>query len=129
MVGADGANWDRPEKRNRDFTAGPITAKIGGVAFAIIYSPEALDHLRSLPKSSQVLVVDEVDEQLAHQPTLPTRKRKVLRANPIAPWELRLGDIRVFYEVQEEPEPQVIVKAVGMKRHNDLWIGEEKIEL
>ena len=73
--------------------------------------------------------MDEVDEQLAHQPTLPTRKRKVLRANPIAPWELRLGDIRVFYEVQEEPEPQVIVKAVGMKRHNDLWIGEEKIEL
>ena len=70
-----------------------------------------------------------MDEQLAHQPTLPTRKRKVLRANPIAPWELRLGDIRVFYEVQEEPEPQVIVKAVGIKRHNDLWIGEEKIEL
>ena len=99
------------------------------MAFAIIYSPEALDHLRSLPKSSQVLVVDEVDEQLAHQPTLPTRKRKLLRPNPIAPWELRVGDIRVFYEVQEEPVLQVIVKAVGIKRHNDLWIGEEKIEL
>ena len=129
LVGADGANWDRPGQRNRDFTAGPTTAKIEGMAFAIIYSPEAVDHLRSLPKSSQVLVVDEVDEQLVHQPTLPTRKRKLLRPNPIAPWELRVGDIRVFYEVQEEPEPQVIVKAVGIKRHNDLWIGEEKIEL
>ena len=73
--------------------------------------------------------MDEVDEQLVHQPTLPTRKRKLLRPNPIAPWELRVGDIRVFYEVQEEPVPQVIVKAVGIKRHNDLWIGEEKIEL
>ena len=40
-----------------------------------------------------------------------------------------MGDIRVFYEVQEEPEPKVIVKAVGIKCHNDLWIGEEKIEL
>jgi mRNA-degrading endonuclease RelE of RelBE toxin-antitoxin system len=99
------------------------------MAFAIIYSPEALDHLRSLAKSNQVLVLDQVDEQLAHQPTLATRKRKLLRPNPIAPWELRIGDIRVFYEVQEEPAPQVIVKAVGIKRHNELWIGQEKIEL
>ena len=67
--------------------------------------------------------------QLTHQPTLPTRRRKLLRPNTIAPWELRLGDIRVFYEVQEEPTPQVIVKAVGTKRHNELWIGGEKIEL
>ena len=40
-AGADGANWDRPGHRNRDFTAGPTTAKIEGMAFAIIYSPEA----------------------------------------------------------------------------------------
>jgi len=99
------------------------------MAFAIVYSPEAVDHLRLLPKSSQVLVVDQVDEQLARQPTLPTRKRRLLRPNPIAPWELRLGDIRVFYEVREEPEFEVIVKAVGIKHHNELWIGEEKITL
>jgi len=100
-----------------------------GMAFAIVYSPEAVDHLELLPKSSQVLVVDQVEEQLAHEPTLPTRKRKVLRPNPIAPWELRLGEIRVFYEVREEPEPEVIVKAIAVKRHNELWIGGEKITL
>jgi len=99
------------------------------MALAIVYSPEAVDHLRLLPKSNQVLVLDQVDEQLAHQPMLPTRKRKLLRPNPIAPWELRLGDIRVFYEVQEEPVPRVIVKAVAIKRHNELWIGGERIEL
>jgi mRNA-degrading endonuclease RelE of RelBE toxin-antitoxin system len=97
--------------------------------FAIVYSPEALDHLRALPKNSQVLVVEQVDEQLTHQPMLPTRKRKLLRPNPLAPWELRLGDIRVFYEVREVPEPEVVVKAVGIKRHNELWIGEEEITL
>lgn len=97
--------------------------------FAIVYSPEALDHLRLLSKNNQVLVVDQVEEQLTHEPTLATRKRKLLRPNTIAPWELRLGDIRVFYEVQEEPEPQVIIKAVGIKSHNDLWIGGEKITL
>ena len=88
-----------------------------------------MDHLRALPKASQVLVVDQVDEQLVHQPMLPTRKRKVLRPNPIAPWELRLGDIRVFYEVQEEPALMVVIKAIGIKHHNDLWIGQEQIEL
>ncbi len=97
--------------------------------FAIVYSPEALDHLRALPQNSQVLVVEQVDEQLTHQPMLPTRKRKLLRPNPLAPWELRLGDIRVFYEVREGPEREVVVKAVGIKRHHELWIGEEKITL
>lgn len=99
------------------------------MAFDIVYSPEAGDHLRALPKASQVMVLDQVDEHLADQPTLATRKRKVLRPNPIAPWELRLGDIRVFYEVQEKPIPAVIIKAVGIKRHEELWIGEEKIDL
>lgn len=99
------------------------------MAFEIIYSPEAIDHLSALPKNSQVLVLDQVDEQLVVQPMLPTRKRKLLRPNPIAPWELRIGDLRVFYEVQDVPAPVVIVKAVGIKRHNELWIGKEKIEL
>jgi mRNA-degrading endonuclease RelE of RelBE toxin-antitoxin system len=99
------------------------------VAFAIVYSPEAVDHLRLLARTSQVLVLDQVDEQLSHQPTLATRKRKLLRPNSIAPWELRLGDIRVFYEVLTEPLDQVIVKAVAIKRHNELWVGEERIQL
>ena len=99
------------------------------MAFSIIYSPEAVDHLAALPKDSQKLVLDEVERQLAHDPALATRKRKVLRPNPIAPWELRLGDLRVFYAVEEQPEPRVIVAAVGLKRHNELWIGKERIDL
>ena len=99
------------------------------MAYSIIYSPEAVDHLAALPKATQELVLDQVEEQLSHEPALPTRNRKVLRPNPIAPWELRLGDVRVFYAVEEEPEPRVAVAAVGVKHHNELWIGKEKIEL
>jgi len=99
------------------------------MAFAIIYSPEAVDHLQALPKATQVLVVDQVDEQLTHEPTLPTRKRKLLRPNPIAPWELRLGDVRVFYDVEEQPDGLVKIAAVGIKRHDEVWIGKERIEL
>ena len=100
-----------------------------GMAFTIIYSPEAVEHLQALPKVTQALVVDQVDEQLTHDPMLPSRKRKLLRPNPIAPWELRLGDVRVFYDAQEKPKPLVRIAAVGIKQHNELWIGKERIEL
>jgi mRNA-degrading endonuclease RelE of RelBE toxin-antitoxin system len=99
------------------------------MAYSVFYSPEAVDHLSVLPKAEQVLVVNEVDLQLMHQPTLPTQKRKLLRPNGIAPWQLRLGDIRVFYDVQEEPDPVVNVKAIGKKVHNELWIGGDRIQL
>ena len=85
--------------------------------------------VEGLPKAAQVTVVDQVDEQLTHEPMLPTRKRRLLRPNPIAPWELRLGDIRIFYSVQEEPAPSVTIAAVGIKQHNRLWIGKERIDL
>jgi mRNA-degrading endonuclease RelE of RelBE toxin-antitoxin system len=99
------------------------------MAFKVLYSPEAVDHLSMLPMADRALVVDQVEQQLTHQPTLPTRKRKVLRPNPIAPWELRLGDLRVFYDVQEEGDSTIQVKAVGKKIHNELWVGGERIEL
>jgi mRNA-degrading endonuclease RelE of RelBE toxin-antitoxin system len=97
--------------------------------FKIIYSPEAVEHLAALAKATQVIVVDQIDEQLTHDPMLPSRKRKLLRPNPIAPWELRLGAVRVFYAVAEEPEALVTIAAVGIKRHNELWIGTERVEL
>ena len=97
--------------------------------FAIVYSPEAVDHLAVLPKATQILVTDQVEGQLTHEPMLATRKRKLLRPNPVAPWALRLGDVRVFYDVQEKPEPLVTIAAVGVKKHNELWIGKEKIDL
>jgi len=42
--------------------------------------------------------------KLTHQPTVATRNRKRLRPNPLAPWELRIGALPVYYEVTEEPE-------------------------
>lgn len=97
--------------------------------FEILYSPEAVDHLVAFTKAEQVRIVDEIDEQLAHEPSLPTRKRKLLRPNPIAPWELRLGEFRVYYSVQEAPSAEVPIKAIGKKVHNELWIGGERIIL
>ena len=55
------------------------------MAYEVMYSPEAIEHLQALPTAKQTQVLDQVDQQLIEEPTLPTRKRKVLRPNPIAP--------------------------------------------
>ena len=73
------------------------------------------------------MIVPGVENQLAQEPLVETRNRKRLRANPIAPWALRLRDMRVFYEVDE---PDVVtVLAIGTKRGNRLYIEGEEIGL
>jgi len=56
-----------------------------------------------------MLVFDTVDRQLAYQPTTETRNRKPMRPNLLAPWELRIGNVRVYYDVAETPEPIVFI--------------------
>lgn len=87
------------------------------------------DHLRSLTARQQRIVLDAVDRQLAHQPTVETRNRRPMRPNPVAPWELRIGNLRVYYDVETEPEHVVYVRAVGIKLRHRVRIGREVIEL
>jgi hypothetical protein len=65
---------------------------------------------------------------VSHEPTVATPNRKVLRANPVAPWELRIGKLRVYYEVKQEPERMVVVKAVGVKDRHRVVISAEEVE-
>ena len=55
------------------------------------------------------------------------KHRKQLEENSLAPWELRVGDFRVFYDV-DVAEETVIVIAVGHV-HNTLRIAGEEFEL
>jgi mRNA-degrading endonuclease RelE of RelBE toxin-antitoxin system len=72
--------------------------------------------------------VDAIEVRLTHEPGKPTRNRKRLEDNPLAPWELRVGDFRVFYDVEGD-HATVVILAVGRKLHNRLFIGGEEIEL
>jgi hypothetical protein len=51
-----------------------------------------------------------------------------MEPNPIAPWELRIGTIRVYYSVEEEPEPLVNIRAVGVKTRDRVRLGKEEID-
>ena len=48
-----------------------------------------------------------------------------MRPNPIAPWELRVGELRVYYEVSEGPPALVTVRAIGLKVRNRVRIGNQ----
>jgi hypothetical protein len=74
-------------------------------------------------------VLDSVDEQLTHEPTVEIRNRKPMRPNPWAPSELRIGDLLVYYDVEEIDEPIVHVRAVGIKRHNLVRNGGKELLL
>jgi mRNA interferase RelE/StbE len=56
-----------------------------------------------------------------------TRKKKPLKPNPIAPWELRIERFRVFYSIEGGNSVKVV--AVGHKEHNDLFIQGKKVQL
>ena len=97
--------------------------------YRIEYSPETEKHLRILTKRQQMAVLESVEKQLYHQPHVETRNRKPMRPNPIAPWELRIRDLRVYYDFEDEPERVVYVRAIGIKERNRVRIGKEVIQL
>ena len=97
--------------------------------YEIVYADDALGHLQDLPARLSAIVVDEIERQLTHQPTVETRNRKRMRRQTLAPWALRIGDARVYYDAREAPEPVVEILAVGVKEHNRVLIGREVTEL
>ena len=98
------------------------------MAYRIRFAESVKRPLRQLEARQRVLLLDAIEQQLSHEPTIETRNRKLLRPNPLAPWELRVGDLRVFYDVVGQEE-EVRVLAVGQKRGNSLWIDGEEVQL
>ena len=97
--------------------------------YRIEYAAEAEEHLQALSARDSTTVLDRVPRQLGHEPSVRTRNRKPLKTNPVAPWELRIGHLRVYFDVQEEPERVVKIRAVGLKDRNRVLIGGEEVEL
>lgn len=94
-----------------------------GQQYRIEYAEEAIEHLRALTARQRTIVQDGVNAHLQFEPTVETRNRKRMRPNVLAPWELRLRVLRVFYDVQEQPDPVVFIVAVGVKEGNKVRIA------
>jgi mRNA-degrading endonuclease RelE of RelBE toxin-antitoxin system len=98
--------------------------------FEIAFTRPAANHVRSFRKFEQRIILDAIDEQLAHEPTTETRNRKRLSENELSDWELRVQNFRVFYDVLVEDEQGIVkIKAVGHKEHGVLRIGDKEVRL
>ncbi|MBI4456679.1 MAG: type II toxin-antitoxin system RelE/ParE family toxin [Acidobacteria bacterium] len=75
----------------------------------------------------QRIIVAGIIAHLKVDAEIRTRKKKPLRPNPIAPWELRIDKFRVFYSIEETDTVKVV--AVGHKEHNELFIRGKKVQL
>lgn len=93
--------------------------------FDIEFEPEAQDDLSFFESKQRREILENITIHLRHRPNWETHKIKRLRPNPFAEWELRLGDIRVLYDVKEA-ECVVLIQTVGEKRGHQLFVrGEE----
>lgn len=90
------------------------------LAFALRIAQLALDHLDALRPFDRNRILDEMTAQLTHEPTGATARRKQLvGVTPLfehvqPAWQLRVGEFRVIYDV-DEANATVIVRAVLRK--------------
>lgn len=76
--------------------------------------------LKKIKAYDRNIILDAIEKNLCHQPNTETRNRKML-VSLVPPfesvpqvWELRVGEYRVFYDVDED-EGKVFVRAVLRK--------------
>jgi mRNA-degrading endonuclease RelE of RelBE toxin-antitoxin system len=89
--------------------------------YEIVVHELAVRELESLRAYEQRRLVDEIRSQLTHEPGVSNRRRKCLVdlrpsfEHEMPVWELRVGDLRVFYDLHEV-EKRVHIRAVRRKR-------------
>jgi mRNA-degrading endonuclease RelE of RelBE toxin-antitoxin system len=107
----------------------PWARQSTGVAYRIRFAASAEKQLAQLTARQQAIVLDAIKVQLGDEPFRETRNRKPRRPNPLAPWELRVGELRIFYEEDADDADLVNILAVGIKRGNRLFIAGKEIAL
>ncbi len=95
--------------------------------FEVTFVPSADQDLDVYPAREQRIILDAILEFLEADANVESKRRKQLRPNSVAPWELRIGDYRVFYEIRDAESVRVL--AIGHKVHNELYIRGQRIEL
>ena len=70
--------------------------------YSLVFSPEAIEDLRRLKASHRSAVKQAIETHLRHDPMKESRSRiKRLRGVSRPGYRLRVGEVRVFYDVSE----------------------------
>jgi mRNA-degrading endonuclease RelE of RelBE toxin-antitoxin system len=104
-------------------TVSTIEKEDSEMAFRITITQDAEAQLLGLSVRERRNLEAAILARLVDRPTTTTKAIKRLRANPVAEFELRAGDLRVLYNVEGE---EVVLLIVGRKVGNTLIVeGEE----
>jgi mRNA-degrading endonuclease RelE of RelBE toxin-antitoxin system len=91
--------------------------------FEIRLAKGAVADLKALSRFQRATIVEAMERRLAHAPLMRTRNQKKLpglvppwdQVGPV--WQLRVGELRVFYDV-DETRSVVVVQAIRRKGRN-----------
>ena len=90
------------------------------MSYDIIFAPDVDKILQKIRAYDRVAILDAIERHLRHEPTRTSRSRiKQLRDLRHPQYRLRIGDLRVFYDVSEN-----CVEVVGFvhKREAAAWL-------
>jgi len=90
--------------------------------FAIVLAPEAVEDLRKLTANARATVRTALEAHLRHGPEKTSRSRiKRLRGLRRPQYRLRVGEVRVFYDVSGAT---VEVLAIVAKSEAESWLAQ-----
>ncbi len=88
--------------------------------YRILFSEGVEEDLRKIPRYYRNQILGKIEALLLHEPTVLSKNRKIL-VNLVPPWEtvsvvweVRVGEYRVFYDV-DEAKKVVYIRAVRRK--------------
>ena len=90
--------------------------------FEILLAPEAVEDFRPLKANIKAAVRQALEEHLRHEPEKLSRSRiKRLRGLSRPQYRLRVGEVRVFYDVVNDT---VEVLAIVAKSEAESWLAQ-----
>jgi mRNA interferase RelE/StbE len=93
------------------------------VPYRIVFTQNAVDDFNSLNARWRAIVLDSICVFLRHEPTKQSRSRiKRLKDLRHPQFRLRVGEIRVFYDVTET---DVVIIAIMTKEKTIEWLKEQ----
>jgi mRNA-degrading endonuclease RelE of RelBE toxin-antitoxin system len=91
------------------------------MAYEVLLAPEAVEDLRALKANLRAEVREAMETHLRQEPTKTSKSRiKRLRGQSRPQYRLRVGEVRVFYDVAGDT---VEVLAIVPKSEADAWLA------
>ena len=89
--------------------------------YEIRYSNEAIDRLKKFKAFDRTAILDQIEQVLSVNPTIESKARvKRLREPAPTQYRLRVGEFRVFYDVEEEA---VLIVQILSKQDSADYLG------